>query len=414
MSVTSENSGSDNPTEHIGPAHLVQLSRVEPQEVRWLWEGRIPLGKLTMLDGDPGLAKSTITLDLAARLSVAATMPDGTASDISGPAGTVLLTAEDGLADTIRPRLDAAGAQCAHIVALKMVDSETGARLPTVQDVDAIREAVEIVDAALVVVDPLVAYLGSEVNTHRDSDVREGLHGLAELAEELGVAILAVRHLNKSGGSNPKYRGGGSIGLIAAARSGLLVAEDPEDSSGERRVLASTKSNLCPEPPALSYQLETLPGSSVARVAWEGESSFRAWELLEVSAGSEASALDEAKRFLREELIAGPMPATELKRAAANAGISWRTVERAKKALGVESVRHGFGADGTWRWELPDKGRQDAWRSKGASEAADKGDDQEIQGDSESAEPIDRPRDGVTDNGDRRFEEFDSAVGLDR
>lgn len=330
--------------------HLVVLSDVEPETVKWLWRGRIPLGKLTILDGDPGLGKSSVGVDLSARVSRCDPLPDGSRSDLSGPAGVVLLSAEDGLRDTIRPRLDAAGADVDRVVALSLVsDGDDGERLPTVADTGDIEVAIRSVGARLVVVDPLVAYLGLEVNSHRDQDVRSALAGLAKLAERLGVAVLAIRHLNKGSAGNPLYRGGGSIGLIAAARSGLLVAKDPKDPDGGRRILASTKSNLAAPPPSLAYRLE--PVGDTVRVSWEGESDHSASELLAAPDGEERSRREEATRFLRLELAAGPVTSKELQARVRDAGLSWRTVRRAAKDMGVRMGPASFGKP--WEWELP-------------------------------------------------------------
>ncbi len=332
-------------------ARLVQLRDVRPEEVRWVWWGRVPLGKLTILDGDPGLGKSTIALDLAARISRGDPMPGESAGELAGPAGAVLLTAEDGLADTVRPRLDAAGADTERIVALPMVADNRGERLPTIADVEAIEEAVENVDARLVVIDPLAAYLGDGVNAHRDHDVRSALAGLAELADRLAFAVLLIRHLNKTPGGNPLYRGGGSIGLIAAARSGLLVAPDPGDETAYRRILASTKSNLSAPPQSVAFHLERV-GETV-RVAWDGETAHRAAELLAAADPDERSAREEARVFLREELATGRQLAEDLKRKASRMGIAERTLKRAKRDLGVNAEREGFSTDGMWYWRLP-------------------------------------------------------------
>src|SRR5579883_3003453 len=187
----------------------ILVSKVKPEQVRWLWPGRIPLGKLTILDGDPGLGKSLLTLDLAARVTKGGPMPDGSTSDLGGPRGVVLLACEDDPADTLRPRLDAAGADCSRIVLLSAVREavprgdaiETRERMPSLADLGAIREAIRQVDAALVIVDPVTAYTVGD--THVDADMRALLAKLAEVAGELGVAIVVVRHLNKSGGGNP-------------------------------------------------------------------------------------------------------------------------------------------------------------------------------------------------------------------
>src|ERR687890_334782 len=203
------------------------LSEVEPEQVEWLWPGRLPLGKLSVLDGDPGLGKSVLTLDVAARVSAGLELPDGQRCE---PAGVVLLSAEDGLADTVRPRLDAAGADTQRVVALSSVpDGKTERSLSIPEDLPALERAIRRVEASLVVVDPVMAFLSGNTNSHKDQDVRRALAPLAKLAERTGAAILIVRHLNKASGGETTHRGGGSIGIIGAARSGLVVAEDPED-----------------------------------------------------------------------------------------------------------------------------------------------------------------------------------------
>lgn len=230
-------------------AIITRLSDVTPSAMRWLWPGRVPFGKVTVLDGDPGLGKSLLSLDLAARTSTARPMPDGAFSDLSDPAGVVILSAEDDLSDTIRPRLEAAGADLSRIVALTAAHDTADTRLPMLSDLDAIRQAIVQVSAKLLIVDPLMAYLPGKVDSHRDQDIRRSLAPLASLAAETGVAVLVIRHLNKTEGKNALYRGGGSIGIIGAARSGLLVAKDPDDPDGERRILVPTKSNLAKLPP---------------------------------------------------------------------------------------------------------------------------------------------------------------------
>lgn len=351
----------------VGSSGLVRLADVEAEDVAWLWPGRVPLGKLTMVEGDPGVGKSTLALDLAARLSVGAPMPDGAAPEVDGPRGTVLLTAEDGLGDTVRPRLDAAGGDPDRVARLATVPGEDGPRIPTVEDVGAIRRAVDEMDAALVVVDPLTAFVGHGVNAHRDADIRRALAPLADLADDARAAVVAIRHLNKSGSSNPLYRGGGSIAFIAAARSGLLAARDPADPDGPCGVLAATKANLAPRPPALAYRLEAAENDH-PRVQWEGETDHRAADLLDRPDPDERTARDEAAAFLRVELSRGPRPVTELKAAAKDAGLSWRTVERAKKEMGVEARKRGFA--GPWCWELPDDASSEPARGTSVRDVA--------------------------------------------
>jgi hypothetical protein len=342
-----------------GPAHeLVSLADVQPERVRWLWPQRIPLGKVTILDGDPGLGKSALTLDLAARVSRGWAMPDGSTSDLAEPANVVLLSAEDGLADTIRPRLDAAGADVTRVHALTYVVDAAGPRLPTLTDLTALREVVAQTAARLVVVDPFMAYVDGTTNTYRDQDVRRVLAPVAQLAAELDAAVVLIRHLTKGEATgSPLYRGGGSIGIIGAARAGLLVAPDPDDLRGLRRILVPTKSNLSAPAPALAYALEIAPSGTV-RIAWEGPTAHTAAGLLAGALpAQDRSELDEAKRLLREILAEGAYAAKEVRKEAKEAGVSDRTLDRAKVALGVVAQRVGercARGGGYWAWQLPE------------------------------------------------------------
>ena len=331
---------------------LVLLSDVAPERVRWLWQGRIPLGKLSVIEGDPGLGKSTVTLDIAARVTRGALMPDETASDVSGPGGVVLLSAEDGLADTIRPRLDAAGADPVRVAALLSVrEPGYSDRPPTIADLETIGDAIDHVRARLVVIDPLMAYLPSEINGNSDQDVRSVLMGLAALAEDRDVAIVLVRHLNKREGGNHVYRGGGSIGIIGAARAGLVVARDPADA--QRRVLAVGKGNLAADLPSLAYTMESS-GLGV-RVRWEGESPLTAEELLDDGGRQQGgSATDGAFVWLLKALGEGERPARDVEAEARAQGFTAKALRRARERLGVQARREG-GRQGYWLWNLPEE-----------------------------------------------------------
>jgi hypothetical protein len=332
----------------------VFLSEVECERVSWLWQGRIPLGKITVLDGDPGLGKSTLALDLAARVTRGASMPD----DSSGmDGGVVILTAEDGLGDTVRPRLEAAGGDPTRVLALQTIGTGDDERPVSLADLQALEQAIRRVKAKLVIVDPVMAFLGAQTDSYRDQDVRRCLAPLASLAETTGAAFLIIRHLNKAAGGNPMYRGGGSIGIIGAARSGLLVSRDPDDES--RRVLASTKSNLSKPPGSLSFALEDR--AEAVRIKWLGASRHSAITLLsEPVNDQDPAALDEAKDFLRVQLADGPFPARELKRLGRVAGISEKTLDRAKGALGIRPRKVGQPGSSIqgWVWEFPEDGQR--------------------------------------------------------
>ena len=323
----------------------ILVSEVEPERVEWLWPGRLPHGKLAVLDGDPGLGKSVVTLDVAARVSAGRELPDG---QLCEPAGVVLLSAEDGLGDTIRPRLDAAGADCERIVALFTVaDGNAGERVVSLtKDLARIEGAIERVRAGLVVVDPLTAFLSEKTDSYKDQDMRRALAPLAALAERTSAAFLIVRHLTKAAGGNTLYRGGGSIAIIGAARSGLVIAQDPEDP--ERRILAANKHNLSKPAPSLSLRIGEAPNGA-ARVKWGGTSTLTARDILKEPVDPEQkSALSEAKEFLSQELAEGPVAADEVKEDARGAGVSERTLKRAKRALGIGSSKRGD----AWYWEL--------------------------------------------------------------
>ena len=347
--------GTERKIEELQPEEIGQLlSGVEPEEVSWLWPSWLALGKLALVDGDPGLGKSAMTLDLASWVSAGKTFPDGAECE---PAGVVLLSAEDGLADTIRPRLDAAGADTSKILALATVPDEDGHdRLLSIpEDLALIEKSIRRVGARLVVVDPLMAFLSGDTNSHRDQDVRRALAPLAGLAERTGAAVLVVRHLNKAAANNPLYRGGGSIGIIGAARMAFVVGKDPQDEN--RRVLASTKNNLAMPPQSLMFGLEEAESGSV-RVNWFGQSEVSAKDILATPQDQEhADARSEAVEFLNDVLAYGPLPAKQVVEEADDAGISEKTLRRAKKLLNVmvyrENVTGEKQGSGRWVWKLP-------------------------------------------------------------
>jgi hypothetical protein len=330
---------------------LVLVADVERELVRWLWPGRIPLGKVTVLDGDPGTGKSTLTLTIAAKVSTGSPFPDGARPE---RADVILLNAEDDVPDTIRPRLEAAGADLARCWVLPDVqpDPDRPPRPPELPaDVDAIEGMVKDKQAALVIVDPLMAFLAGTVDSHRDQDVRRVMASLAYMAGRTRAAVVVVRHMNKGTGS-ALYRGSGSIGIVGAARSGLLVAPDPDDDS--RRILAMSKSNLAKMPDALAYRLVDDERYSCARVVWDGASRHTANDLVRARVDEEeAPALAEAVRVLKEILSDGPLAAGNIKKMAAQAGVAERTLQRARQALGVTTRRQGFGQGAIYVWSMP-------------------------------------------------------------
>ncbi|MBX5493251.1 MAG: AAA family ATPase [Chloroflexi bacterium] len=322
---------------------LVRLDAVVPTPLAWLWPSYLPLGKLVLLEGDPGLGKSLLALDLAARVTRGMPMPDG-ARGLDAPAGVVLLLAEDDLADTVRPRLDAAGADPARVVALQTAGDPTDPdRPPTTLDVEALRQAIQAVGARLLIVDPLAAFLPAKTDAHTDADVRRALAPLARLAASERVTVLAIRHLNKSTALPALYRGGGSIAFTAAARAVLLVARHPEDPT--QRVLAPLKANLAPDAPALAFSITSHDGPA-PRVAWGGATEYSASELL---GGGTRDERPNALAAVHGALPTAPPGATPAELAAAT-GLAVGTVKNALlrlRALGqATQARYG-------RWLRP-------------------------------------------------------------
>ena len=338
---------------------LITASTVAPERVEWLWRYRIPRGKITVGDGDPGLGKSTVWLDLAARISTGRELPDG--EQLRAPGSVILLSAEDGIADTIVPRLTAAGADLTRIHILDAIEEGTVKRPVCLPDDTALlRQAITQTEAVYVVIDPLVSFLSGKIDSHKDQQVRRVLYQLKDVAEETRAAIVMCRHMNKAGGTNALYRGGGSIGIIGAARVGLIFAPEPskpgEERQSQRCIIAVAKSNVGKIPPALAYRMETDPVHDCGRIVWEGETSYTANELIAppLLSQGENGALGEAMEFVRMELMNGGRTAKGMEAAATDAGISQSTLRRARKQLGIKPRKEGKpGEPGQWIWELP-------------------------------------------------------------
>lgn len=338
-------SGTAAPTPTV---RTVRVADVEPERVEWLWDGRVPRGMITLVDGDPGLGKSTLTLDLAARVSRGRAMPCDAHDLDRAPAYVILMTAEDHIAATIRPRLEAAGADVTrvHVITAMPRPGDQDAP-PTLapEDVARLESAIVAHRAALVVIDPLMAYLPGEINSYRDQDVRRVLRPLAAVAERTGAAIVVVRHLRKGDGS-ALYRGGGSIGIAGAARSVLLVALAPSDGSdaadkGER-IVASTKSNLGRAPAALRWRLVDSPDHGVARIKWLGVARGVTADQLAAPPPTNEDRRGRARvvEALRTVLADGPIHVRDAERLVAEmTGASRRTIERARTELGVVPVQ---------------------------------------------------------------------------
>ena len=341
---------------------VVRVSDVARVPVRWLWDKRIPLGKVTFITGDPDRGKSVVSLDLAARWSTGSPMPGEPAGR---PPGTVLLVcAEDDLADTIRPRLEAAGADLDRIAFLPLRRNDDGIAVPLTlpDDLAQLRAAVVRSGATLVIIDTISAHLSESIATNNDASVRRATTPLADLAQQSGCAIVGIRHFNKASEMRAIYRGGGSIAFSGAARSELVVAEHP-DQPGVT-VLARLKNNLAAKGTVVGMRFRLVSDElyDAPVVAWEGPEAIDVETLLHgKDARLDAPERDEAEHFLRTVLADGPQPAEALRTEAADQlGIAHRTLERAKAKLGVESRRgrDAVGKTTGWTWELPAEAQQ--------------------------------------------------------
>jgi hypothetical protein len=336
----------------------VIASAVQPRRVSWIWKGRIPKGKLAVVGGDAGQGKTTMVMDIIARLSRGRAFPFSRRRRPSMKC--LIMTAEDDPADTLVPRLIAAGADLDNvefIIGRKSVDGDLLLSLP--EDIPRIRKKVVDSGAGLLLIDPLNAFLNGRVDTYKDSDIRRVLAPLARLAEETGVAIVLILHLNKSSGGSALHRLLGSVGVGAAARAVLLVATNPENE--DERVLAVAKVSNAPTPPSLVFWLEGTEHYGAAKAKWMRRSPFSADQLVKSQRSHEDTALGLAEKFLLDVLTkgGGRMPANKIKAEAQSAGISKATLLRAKNSLGVKSLKSGGKEGGPWIWVLP-KAKQNA------------------------------------------------------
>lgn len=324
-------------------AIVTRLDTVRPQSTKWLWPGRIPFGKITVIHGDPGLSKSTLTADLAARLSTGRNMPFETLA--APPSGEVIIAnAEDGLADTTVPRLLRAGADLERIINFEGVRAPNGVEtsLRLGDHVDTIEQLITGMgeENVLLIVDPINAFLGGKIKSHVDQDMRSVLAPLSAMADRTGAAIVIVGHLLRSDASNAISKVGGSTGLIGAARAGFLVAEDPNDE--ELRVFAPVKQNLARMAASLQYRLVSEHAEDVPRIEWIGESPLTANQLIRpVNSRDETSALEAAKEFVMQFLADGPRKTEDLNTAGVAAGHSKQTLRRASEEL-TQGRKFGF------------------------------------------------------------------------
>jgi len=315
-----------------------RLSDAVQESVRWLWEPRIPMGSITLLEGNPGEGKSLLTQDLAARITTGREMPD----QAVGLRGGAVLVGNEDLDSVIQTRVAAAGGDLEEIVSLGP------------DDFASVTEACRDVKAQLVVIDPLFEILPRGVDFRLDPEVRRFLAPLLKLAREEAVAVVAIRHLTKDDSRKSRHRGQGSVAFGGVARSVLGVDTDPQDPDGY--LLAQIKTNYGVIAPSLRYRIVDA-STGVPRVDWVGPSEYSADDARTLQAEEYASPsrLRDAIHFLQQELAAGPVKVTKVHEHAESVDVAYGTLRRARESIGVVArKRGGISGDQWWEWSLPE------------------------------------------------------------
>ena len=302
---------------------IIRMSEVDTQTVEWLWEPYIPFGKVTIVQGNPGEGKTTFALRLAAACTNRKPFPHMAVHEpFHEPFNVIYQTAEDGLGDTIKPRLMEAEADLDRILVID--ESKQGLSLSD----ERIERAIRQTGARLIILDPIQAYVGEKTDMNKANEIRPMFRRLAEIAERTGCAVILIGHLNKAAGGQSAYRGLGSIDFRAAARSVLLIGRVKREPNV--RVIVHDKSSLAAEGKPIAFCLDPETGFS-----WIGEYDITADELLSGAGGNTATKTEQAERLILDLLADGKELASEdLVKAAAEAGISERTVQNAKRNMG--------------------------------------------------------------------------------
>lgn len=320
---------------------LINMESVAVEEVEWLLYPFIPYGKVTIIQGDPGEGKTTMVLQIIAKLTKGEpVLPviDGEEepAERAEPVNVIYQTAEDGLGDTIKPRLLAAGADCSKVLVID--DCEQ----PLTMLDERLEQAIRQTNAHLVVLDPIQNFLGAEVDMHRANEIRPLMKRVSVLAGKYHCAIVLIGHMNKNSTGKSSYRGLGSIDFQAAARSVLIVGRVKNEP--EIRVVCHVKSSLAPEGKSIAFRLDKDNGFE-----WIGEYDISADDLL--SGNNRGQKIKEAKEFLVEILADGAVEQNVIIKESESRGIKGKTLWNAKKALGIQSIKLG----GHWSWVLPEQ-----------------------------------------------------------
>ena len=319
---------------HMGITSKIQYySSITSQEMEWLWYPYIPYGRITVIQGDPGEGKTTFVLQVAARLSTGQPLPE--CETASQPHNVIYQSTEDGIADTVKPRLIAAGADCERIA---FIDDTS---YPLTLDDERLEHAISECNARLLVLDPLQAFIGTDSDMHRANGMRPLMQKLAGVAERTRCAVIIIGHMNKATGSKGLYRSLGSIDITAAARSVLLIGRIKDEPL--IRIMTQLKNNLAPEGRSVAFEMVSSGG-----IRWIGYYDISADDLLSGGNRTDDSKLEQARALLREALVNKPLPCAEGYALCKRNGISKRTTETAKQLENIKSVKMPDG----WYWKL--------------------------------------------------------------
>jgi hypothetical protein len=331
---------------------LTCVADVTPQPVEWVWSDRLALGKITLLGGDPDLGKSQISIDAAARITTGTHWPNGARARVGS---AIFICSEDDTADTIAPRLEAAGADLTKVHVFHSMASGKRKTFSLQDDLERLARAIhKIGDVSLVTLDAITSYMGAKIDSHRTTDVRAVLEPVGDFAKEHGVSILAITHPPKAAHGNALHAFTGSLAFVAAARLAFFVTSEAETN---RRLLLSVKNNLGPLAPGLGYSIgtKTITNGIIApHVLWDDAPvDLTANQAMAAAAEAkrDGGSMHDAKQFLREILANGPVAVREVDDAAEGNLIRKRTLYRARKQMGITSTKSDF--DGGWVLALP-------------------------------------------------------------